>query len=226
MAEISVKQLKFRGLGIEQRLDVADKLPGTEASASVNVTVPKNAAFSVHQSIFTTVVFFGEPLAAVAELSMEGVSFAVATERGATLHPRSRSRRLNSSPYVSTPATSQKPLEFNIQLKNHLPSEFRGLLRVRGQTLETGREIRLSPNATETANIVVRTALPLSTQAQAQAQERSMSVTVDLPNPKEPIHKRVVPLVYAEAIVVSGRKGRIHSELRSNSSARARRSRR
>ena len=51
MAEISVKQLKFRGLGIEQRLDVADKLlPGTEASASVNVTVPKNAAFSVPSS--------------------------------------------------------------------------------------------------------------------------------------------------------------------------------
>ena len=50
----------------------------------------------------------------------------------------------------------------------------------------------------------MRTALPLSTQAQAQAQERSMAVTVDLPNPKEPIHKRVVPLVYAEAIVVSG----------------------
>ena len=56
MAEISVRQLKFRGLGIEQRLDVADKLPGTEASASVKVTVPKNAAFSVHQSIFTMVV--------------------------------------------------------------------------------------------------------------------------------------------------------------------------
>jgi len=208
MAEISVKQLKFRGLGIEQRLDIADKLlPGTEASASVNVTVPKNAAFSVPSSEHLyDGRLFGEPLAAAAELSMEGVSFAVATEARRDVAPAIEITAVEPSPYVSTPATSQKPLEFNIQLKNHLPSEFRGLLRVRGQTLETGREIRLGPNATETANIVVRTALPLSTQAQAQAQERSMAVTVDLPNPKEPIHKRVVPLVYAEAIVVSGRK--------------------
>lgn len=208
MAEISVKQLKFRGLGIEQRLDIADKLlPGTEASASVNVTVPKNAAFSVPSSEHLyDGRLFGEPLAAVAELSMEGVSFAVATEARRDVAPAVEITAVEPSPYVSTPATSQKPLEFKIQLKNHLPSEFRGLLRVRGQTLETGREIRLGPNATETANIVVRTALPLSTQAQAQAQERSMAVTVDLPNPKEPIHKRVVPLVYAEAIVVSGRK--------------------
>ena len=130
------------------------------------------------------------------------------------------------SPYVSTPATSQKPLEFNIQLKNHLPSEFRGLLRSRGQTLETGVRSASDRMLPRRRTSSCATALPLSTQAQAQAQERSMSVTVDLPNPKEPIHKRVVPLVYAEAIVVMWRKSRLHSELRSNSSARARRTRR
>ena len=37
-------------------------------------------------------------------------------------------------------------------------------------------------------------------------QGSNVAVTVDLPIPKEPIAKRVVPLVYAEAIVVSGRK--------------------
>ena len=33
-----------------------------------------------------------------------------------------------------------------------------------------------------------------------------MAVTVDLPIPKEPIARRVVPLIYADAVVVSGRK--------------------
>ncbi|HEY0367238.1 MAG TPA: hypothetical protein VGC73_12270, partial [Pyrinomonadaceae bacterium] len=98
--------------------------------------------------------------------------------------------------------TSQKPLEFNITLKNHLPGDFRGLLRVRGQSLETGREINLRRNATETSNLVVRTTLPLTGQIQGS----NVEITVDQPVPKDPIARRNVPLVYADAIVVNGRK--------------------
>ena len=208
MAEILIKQLKFRGLGIEQKLDAADKmLPGTETASVVNVSVPKNTAFSVPSSEHLyDGRLFGEPLVAEAELSMEGVSFNVTVETRRDVAPAVEITDVDPSPYVSTPATSQKPLDFTISLKNHLPAEFRGLLRVRGQTLETGREIRIEPNGTKVENFVIRTALPLSTQAQLQARERTMTVTVDLPNPKEPIAQRVVPLVYAEAIVVSGRK--------------------
>jgi LmbE family N-acetylglucosaminyl deacetylase len=208
MAEIQVKQVKFRGLGIEQRLEAADKmLPGTETAAAINVTVPKNAAITVPSSEHLyDGRLFGEPLYVEAELWMEGVSFMINNEARRDIAPAVEIVAVEPSPYVSTPATSQKPLEFTIRLKNHLPSEFRGLLRVRGQSLETGRELRIGPNAAEVANIVVRTALPLSTQAQVQAAERTMDVTVDLAIPKEPIAKRSVPLVYAEAIVVSGRK--------------------
>ena len=208
MAEILVKQLKFRGLGVEQKLDAADKmLPGTETASVLNVTVPKNATLSVPSSEHLyDGRLFGEPLVAEAELSMEGVSFSVTGESRRDVAPAVEITNVEPSPYVSTPATSQKPLEFTITLKNHLPSEFRGLVRVQGQTLETGRELRIPPDGTEVAKIVIRTALPLSTQAQLQARERTMAVTVDLPIPKEPIAKRVVPLIYAEAIVVNGRK--------------------
>jgi hypothetical protein len=74
-------------------------------------------------------------------------------------------------------------------------------LRVIGQSLETGREISLGPNETEAQNLVVRTALPLTAQIRS-----SVVITVDQPNPKDPIAKREVPLVYADAIVVSGRR--------------------
>ncbi|HEU4433927.1 MAG TPA: PIG-L family deacetylase [Pyrinomonadaceae bacterium] len=208
MAEILIKQLKFRGLGIEQKLDTADKmLPGTDTSAAVNTTVPKNTAFSVPSSEHLyDGRLFGEPLVAEAELSMEGVSFNVATEARRDVAPAVEIVSVDPSPYVSTPATSQKPLEFTVRLQNHLPSAFRGVLRVRGQTLETGREIQIGPDASDVEKMVVRTALPLSTLAQIQAKERTMAVIVDLPVPKEPIAKRDVPLIYAEAIVVSGRK--------------------
>ena len=208
IAEILVKQLKFRGLGIEQKLDSADKmLPGTETQAAVNVTVPKNAALSVPSSEHLyDGRLFGEPLIAEAELSMEGVSFGVTTETRRDIAPAIEIVEVEPTPYVSTPATSQKPLEFTIRLQSHLPLQFRGLLRVQGQSLETGREIQVGPFASKVENLVVRTALPLSTQAQVQTRERNVAVTVDLPIPKEPIAKRVVPLIYAEAIVVSGRK--------------------
>lgn len=204
MAEIQVKQLKFRGFGVEKRLDAADKLlPGTETSAAVDAAVPKNLSFSVPSSEHLyDGRLFGEPLTAEGELTMEGVTFTVRTETQRDVAPAVEIVSVDPSPYVSTPATSQKPLDLNIRLKNHLPSEFRGLLRLRGQSLETGREIQIQPYAADVQNIVVRTALPLN----AQGQDSNVTVTVDLPNPKDPIAKRVVPLVYAEAIVVSGRK--------------------
>src|SRR5204862_6748821 len=104
--------------------------------------------------------------------------------------------------YVSTPATSQRPLDFTVTLKNHLQAEFRGLLRVSGQSLETGREITLKPEETQTSNLVVRTALPLSGLIQGS----NVAIPVDQRIPKEPVAKRNVPLVYADAVVVSGRK--------------------
>jgi LmbE family N-acetylglucosaminyl deacetylase len=204
VAEIQIKELRFRGLGIETRIDAAEKiLPGTETSADIRLTTPKNASLSVPSADHLyDGRLFGEPLKLEAELAIEGASFLVEHETRRDVVPAVEIVEVEPSPYVSTPATSQKPLDFTITLKNHRRSEFRGLLRVRGQSLETGRELHLKPNATEVSNIVVRTALPLS----AKIQGSGFSVMVDNPIPKEPVSKRNVPLVYAEAIVVSGRK--------------------
>jgi LmbE family N-acetylglucosaminyl deacetylase len=204
VAEIQIKQLKFRGLGIDKNVEIADKmLPGTETSAAVDVTTPKTASFSVPSSehLYDNRLF-GEPLIAEAELTLEGTSFTVSTEVHRDIAPAVEIVAVEPSPYVTTPATSQKPLEFTIRLQNHLPTDFRGLVRVRGQSLETGREVQLKPYSADVANIVVRTPLPL----RGQTQGSSVDITVDQPVPKEPIAKRVVPLVYAEALVVSGRK--------------------
>ena len=51
VAEIQVKQLKFRGLGLETKLNTAEKiLPGTDTSAEVRIVTPKNAQLSVPAS--------------------------------------------------------------------------------------------------------------------------------------------------------------------------------
>ena len=204
LAEVQIKEVKFRGFGVEQRLDTAEKmLPGTDAPTEIKITLPKAASLSVPASEHLyDGRLFGAPLQLEAKLAVEGVTFTIENETRRDVVPPVEIVEVEPSPYVSTPATSQKPLDFRVTLKNHRRSDFRGLLRVRGQSLETGREISLQPNATETSNIVVRTTLPLSRQIQGS----TVAITVDLPVPKEPLSKRTVPLVYAEAIVVSGRK--------------------
>ena len=204
LAEIQIRNLKFRGFGVQTPLDTADKmLPGTEAPAQITFTTPKTASLSVPSSEHLyDGRLFGEPLGLEAELAIEGVTFTVENETRRDVVPPVEIVEIEPLPYVSTPATSQKPLDFRVTLKNHRRSPFRGLLRVSGQSLETGREIALQPGATETSNVVVRTTLPLSKQIQGS----TVAITVDLPVPKEPLAKRTVPLVYAEAIVVSGRK--------------------
>jgi LmbE family N-acetylglucosaminyl deacetylase len=204
VAEIQIKQLRFRGLGADTRLEAADKiLPGTETAAEVKVTTPKTTSLTVPASehLYDSRLF-GERLTVEAELSIEGTSFVISNEAHMDVAPAVEIVDVKPSPYVSTPATSQRPLDFTITLKNHLQSEFRGLLRVSGQSLETGREITLKPEESQTSNLVVRTALPLSRQIQGS----NVAITVDQPIPKEPVAKRNVPLVYADAVVVSGRK--------------------
>ncbi|HEY2964515.1 MAG TPA: PIG-L family deacetylase [Pyrinomonadaceae bacterium] len=203
VGDVQIKQVKFRGLGVETKLKVADKmLPGTEATAQVEVTAPKTISFTVPASEHLyDGRLFGEPLAAEAELSIEGITFTAGTEIRREVAPGVEILEVEPVPYVTTPATSQKPLEFKVRLQNHLASPFRGLLRVRGPSLETGREIELQPEQIEASNVVVR-----SLALTGLMQNTNVDVTVDWPNPKEPIAKQAVPLVYAEAIVVAGRK--------------------
>ena len=204
IAEIQIKQVKFSGLSVNRNLQAAEKmLPGTETSAEVKAGIPKTTSLTVPSSEHLyDGRLFGEPLKVEAELSIEGVSFHVENDTRRDVAPAVEIVSVDPSPYVTTPATSQKPLEFRVTLKNHLPSEFRGLLRVSGQSLETGREIDLRSGETETQTLVVRTPLSLT----GRIQGTNVAITVDQPVPKEPIAQRNVPLVYADAIVVNGRK--------------------
>ena len=203
VGDIQIKQVKFRGLGLETPLNVADKmLPGTETTAQIDFTTPKNASLTTPPSEHLyDGKLFGEPLTAEAELSVEGVTFKAGTEITRKVAPAVEILEVEPAPYVTTPATSQKPLEFKVKLQNHLATPFLGLLRLRGPSLETGKEIELQPNQIDTSNVVVR-----SMALTGLMQNSNVDITVDLRNPTSPITKKTVPLIYANAIVVAGRK--------------------
>lgn len=203
VGDIQIKQVTFRGLGLEVPVKVADKmLPGTETVGQIDFTTPKNASFTTPPSEHLyDGKLFGEPLTAEAELGVEGITFKAGTEITRNVAPAVEILEVEPVPYVTTPATSQKPLEFKVKVQNHLASPFRGLLRVRGPSLETGKEIELQPDQIDTSDIVVR-----SLALTGLMQNSNVDITVDLRNPTNPITKKTVPLVYANAIVVAGRK--------------------
>ena len=199
-AEIQIKRLTFRGLGMDRPVDAAEKLlPGTETSGKVQFTTPKTMSITVPSSEHLyDGHLFGDPFVIKAELAIEGASFSMTTAVQKDVAPAVEIVSVEPSSYVRTPATSQQPLNFKVRLQNHLPNQFRGLVRVVGQSLETGREIVIESGSTDVANVAVRTSLPMTQRTQAKS---SLVISVDLPIPKEPIARKSVPLIYVDALV-------------------------
>lgn len=199
-SEVQIKSSTINSFGLDNRLNMAEKvIPETETSAQFDVSVPKTAPLSVPSAehLYDNRLF-GEPLTVITELSIEGANFTLSTESDKEVTPPVEILSVQPDINVSTPATLLKPIDFKIRLINRMPTEFRGLVRIVGPSLETGREILLRPHNSDVFNVSVRSTSPVSRQLQKRT---AVVVSVDLPIPKEPIHKKNVSLVYADAVV-------------------------
>jgi hypothetical protein len=126
MAEIQIKQLKFRGLGMDTNSTPPTRFAGTETAAEVKSRHSEDDAFDcafVRTPLRRSLVWRTADVEA--DLMIEGVRL-VEQRNAREVAPAIEIVDVDPSPYVITPATSQKPLEFKVKLKNHLPSDFRG----------------------------------------------------------------------------------------------------
>jgi len=202
--DIEVKRLAFRGLSTDRRLDVAEKLlPATDTSRETTITTPKTTSISVPASEHLyDGRLFGERPEVDAELEIEGARFSLTTQTRMDVAPAVEIQTVAPSPYVRTAATMPLPLSFKLILTNHLATPFRGLVRINGENLETGRELILQPHETQTTTMEVRNALPVKTLRTARRMAGVVIVSIELPESKESITRRTVPTVYADARVV------------------------
>jgi LmbE family N-acetylglucosaminyl deacetylase len=198
-SEVQIKRVAIHSFDLDNQITTADKmLPETETSGHIEVSTPRTASLTVPDADHLyDGQLFGQPLRVGADLTVDGANFNVSTETRRDVAPPVEILKVDPEIFVRTPATSHGPLEFNVRLINHMPTEFRGLVRIVGQSLETGREVRLAAHSSDLVNVSVRS-LPLIKRTQAKSE---VAVTVDLPIPKTPIHKRNVTLVYADALV-------------------------
>ena len=199
--DVQIKRVDITAFGSEHRVATADKmLPETETTALYETTTPKTASLSVPSDAHLyDGQLFGQPIVARAELAVGDATFVVTSQIQRDVTPPVQILSVDPPVYVSTPATSQKPLEFKVRLINRMPGEFKGLIRVLGSSLETGREIVLGAHSSDVFSLSVRQALPITRRIQSGSE---LGITVDLPNPKSPIDRRKVKLIYADALVV------------------------
>ncbi|HEY6802974.1 MAG TPA: PIG-L family deacetylase [Pyrinomonadaceae bacterium] len=196
---VQIKRVVVTSFGMDNRVDTADKmLPDTDTTGHIEVTTPATTPISVPSADHLyDGLLFGQPLMLKAEVALEGATFSVVTEIKCDVTPAVEIAKVDPAIYVTTPATSQQPLEFKVRLINHLATSFKGLLRVAGPNLETGRELDMTAHSSDVVDLTVKT-MPVSKRQQPKT---DVVVSVDLPIPKTPVSKRTVSLVYADATV-------------------------
>lgn len=197
--DVQIKRVEIRAFGVDHNLTTADKiLPETETAAIFEATNPKTLSLSVPSADHLyDGQLFGQSFTLKAELAVEGAPFTVTTQIQRDVTPPVQILSVDPQVYVTTPATSQKPLDFNVRLINRMPAEFRGIVRIVGPNLETGREFVLGAHSSDLVNVTVRPPLPIG----RRPAKSELAISVDLPIPKQPIHKRTIKLVYADALV-------------------------
>jgi len=198
-SEVQIKRVVVHGFGADNQIETADKmLPETETTGHFEVATPANTSISVPSAEHLyDGLLFGQPLILKADVAIESANFSLVTEIKRDVTPPVEIVRVDPQIYVITPATAQKPLEFKVRVVNHLAKEFRGLVRVVGPNLETGREVVLSPHSSDVVNLSVK-AVPVSKRTQPKT---DVVISVDQTIPKSPIDKDTVSLVYADARV-------------------------
>jgi LmbE family N-acetylglucosaminyl deacetylase len=187
----------------QERLDAAEHLlPGTETSVPVDLSVPANAAFTVPKAehLYDGLVA-GKTLFAEAELEIEGgARLTLSTELSLDVAPAVEISNIIPAPYVLTPRAVNKPVGFQIEIRNNLSREFRGLLKLTSPPLnvfEFGRDFSVQPLETQTVNLQVNTNIP----RRQQAGLRTTNLSIVTADNNELITERQLQVVSVDARV-------------------------
>jgi LmbE family N-acetylglucosaminyl deacetylase len=211
--EIAIGKVQVTGMS-SISVDAPEVLPpGTDATKTVSVQTPLNMGVSVPSAHHLYDGYlFGRQIVADATVALDGAQFHVRTTNQLDVAPAVEIKKLLPSPYVWSPATSTRPLSFNVQLTNHLTKPFSGTLSLaiaQKRIIETGKKLSLA--AQETREVVLESSaqptdvlrMPGSRRLPA-VKSRSIAVSVRDATGDRLVTSDSTQLVYADARVVRG----------------------
>lgn len=191
--------------GRNQQLEAAEHiLPGTETTVTVDVATPTTAPITVPKSQHLyDGTLNGRPLIAEANLEAEGgARFSIQTELELDVAPAVELKTITPTPYVWTPGTTNHPISFQVQVKNNLPEQFRGLLKLTSpafRIFEFGKDITLAPLELQDVTIQANATLAQRPRRQAPV-SRATTLAVELADGKM-VTQRQIPVVFVDARV-------------------------
>ena len=210
MGSLHVVDLRFNGWGAGAHLKTADiLLPDTETVVPVDATTPKNAPLTVPQETHLyDGLFLGQPLAATADLEMDGARFSVSTQMLLDVAPAVEIKKVSPPLVVWTPGRRDQALSFTAVVRNNLATQFRGNLELSSGVLgisAVGANLALQPN--ETRSVDLRSSAGASARARTLRSTRENSNYATLmveDSAAAVISRRTVPVVFSDARVVPG----------------------
>lgn len=202
-AEIQIKRVELSGMGSKKEIETADKLlPGTDTSLDTTVVADKNQPLTVPSSAHLyDGNLFGQLFSLEANLQIEDASFSVKATKKMDVAPAVEISDLDPSPFVSTPMIWHRPTKFTIKLKNNLSSQFHGVVKLNGQSLETGREVAIEPNGSQTVVLEVRTTIPINRRQRGSS---DLSVSVVPSEGNDAITRKTISSVFVDLRVAPG----------------------
>jgi LmbE family N-acetylglucosaminyl deacetylase len=207
-SDIGIRRLSLRKWGIERLLEIAEKLPpGTDTSVIVKAIPPKGTSLTVPaaEHLYDG-RFLGEPIVLNSELIIEGVAFELNAEIRIPIAPKVEIKEIAPSPYIRTIGTLGRPWVLNLTLTNHLPTPFRGEVRIDGREFRifgAAQKINLTPG--ETREITVHGTPPPARETKRVGNPASaISISVKAANPPETVTQRRIRALYNDARVSSG----------------------
>jgi LmbE family N-acetylglucosaminyl deacetylase len=204
---VSVHNLTLSGWNEKQQLDAAEHiLPDTETTITVDLTTPKNATFTVPKSEHLyDGRFKGKAVVTTAEVEVEGgARFTAASERDFDVAPAVELAAVTPNPYVWTPGSTDKPMTFEVQLKNNTVEEFRGFVKISSpsyRVFEFGKNISLPPLQSQSVRLQVNATLTLRNRRRVPV-SRSATLSVERTGSAELVTQREVPVIHIDARVL------------------------
>ena len=209
---VGVDKLSLTAWGRERQLEIADGLPaGTETTKTIENLTPKSAPISIPaaENLYDGHLF-GEKMMSTAVVEIDGAMFLVNTENQLDVAPAVEIKSISPSPYVWTPATSNRPMSFKVPVANHLAKSFNGTLSIsstNNRIIGTGRKLSLDANEAREVTLE-SSALPLDllkvrgTRRRSISESGSILLSVRSSNFAEVITTDSVKVVFADARVV------------------------
>ncbi len=209
--EARIVEIDFQDLRNESKIETPKTLaPGATLNLIASRFVPRDATLSVpHASHLYDGLIFGHQFGVRVYVEEGGVRFPVAAATRLDVAPAVEIVSVSPSPYVWTPATLNREMNFKLRLTSHRSTPFKGKIVITSPAnsiTEAGPRVMLGPK--ETREVVFKSnVIPVDRRGErriARPRLDTLQIKLHLDNSTDVVAQRDVPVIYSDAQVAPG----------------------